>query len=68
MHVRNNFATDSVFDWLGDNMYSDETYGRDKDQELKRKAYNAARDDTHYATFGPVADPKIPTTGTWDGT
>lgn len=29
-------------------------------------AYNNARDDQYYSAFGPVAEPKIPTTGTWD--
>ncbi len=36
------------------------------DQDLKRAKYNAARDNQYYSTYGPVANPKIPTTGTWD--
>lgn len=62
-HFRDNFATRSVFNWLGDNIYADTN-----DMEQKRIAYNAARDDPFYAAFGPVAEPKVPTSGTWDGT
>jgi hypothetical protein len=47
--------------WLGDNMYFDTD-----DMENKRAAYNKARNDQYYSTYGPIAEPKIPTTGTWD--
>lgn len=60
-HVRENYATESVWNWLGDNMYSDTN-----DVQVKRKAYEGARNDKLYSKFGPVAEPKIPTTGTWD--
>jgi len=59
-HVRNTFQA-GVWNWLGDNMYMDTD-----DLDLKRTKYNAARDDQYYSAYGPVADPKIPTTGTWD--
>lgn len=49
-----------LFVWLGDNMYSDGT-----NMESKRVAYNAARDDVYYSTYGPPAEPKIPVVGTW---
>ena len=66
-HFRQEFvpksnSTETVWCWLGDNMYEDTN-----DMNRKREAYNAARDDIFYATSGPVAEPKIPTTGTWDG-
>jgi len=61
-HFRAHFnASHSLWNWLGDNMYADSNRMNDK-----RTAYNAARDDTFYAAYGPVAEPKIPTTGTWD--
>ena len=59
-HLRNTFQAE-LFMWLGDNMYADGT-----NLESKRKAYNAARDDTHYKTHGPPATPKIPVVATWD--
>ena len=57
-HFRNNFGTNSVFNWLGDNMYQDTN-----DSQAKRAAYEAARNHPYYAQYGPVAEPKIPTTG-----
>jgi hypothetical protein len=70
-HVRNELGYGSnnsndnngVWVWLGDNMYAD-TDNADR----KRLAYNTARNDPFYRQYGPVADPKIPTAGTWDGT
>ena len=59
-HVRTTFQA-GIWNWLGDNMYMDTD-----DQDLKRAKYNAARDNQYYSTYGPVANPKIPTTGTWD--
>lgn len=65
-HLRQEFVVSNsnttVWCWLGDNMYEDTN-----DMNRKREAYNAARNDIFYATSGPVAEPKIPTTGTWDG-
>ena len=49
---------DCVWNWLGDNMYDDTN-----DQQSKREAYNLARSDIHYSTYGPVGTPKIPVTG-----
>ena len=60
-HVRSLFGSNSVWVWLGDNMYRDTN-----DSQGKREGYNAARNDVYYSTYGPVAEPKIPTTGTWD--
>ena len=63
-HLREQFCIDPakcVWDWLGDNMYYDTS-----DMNLKRQAYNDARDDRYYSEYGPVAEPKIPTSGTWD--
>jgi hypothetical protein len=60
-HVRDNFGSLSVWNWLGDNIYADTT-----SMQTKRIAYNNARDDIYYSNYGPVAEPKIPTTGTWD--
>jgi len=60
-HVRNNFGSSSVWNWLGDNMYQDTN-----DSQAKRNAYNTARSNSYYTTYGPIAEPKIPTTGTWD--
>ena len=58
-HLR--FTTQAdLFVWLGDNMYADGV-----DMEAKRLAYNAARSDSFYSAYGPVAEPKIPVTGTW---
>lgn len=62
-HVRSTFGNDSAWVWLGDNMYADTD-----NQNTKRQAYNTARNDQYYSQYGPVANPKIPTTGTWDGT
>ena len=59
-HMRNTFQAD-LWLWLGDNSYSD---GRSL--ETKRERYNAARNDQYYRKHGPVAEPKIPVTGTWD--
>jgi len=59
-HMRNTFKAD-MWLWLGDNQYSD---GRSL--ETKRERYNAARNDRFYREYGPVAEPKIPVTGTWD--
>lgn len=58
-HMRNDISPD-LFVWLGDNMYMDGT-----NIEAKRVAYNTARDDVYYSTYGPPAEPKIPVTGTW---
>ena len=55
-----NFRPD-LFIWLGDNVYN---AGRNMDS--KRRAYNEGRDDLYYRLYGPVAEPKIPVTGTWD--
>ena len=60
-HVRTNYGSNAVWNWLGDNMYADTT-----NMGEKRQAYNAARDDAYYSAKGPPAIPKIPTTGTWD--
>jgi hypothetical protein len=62
-HVRNKLSVDSVWVWLGDNMYADTD-----NANTKRVAYNTARNNVYYSQYGPVAEPKIPTTGTWDGT
>ena len=61
-HVRNSLNTNSVWVWLGDNMYADTD-----NANTKRIAYNTACNDPYYSQYGPVANPKIPTTGTWDG-
>jgi hypothetical protein len=81
-HVRKSFEAD-VWNWLGDNVYSDSN-----SMEYKRIAYNSggihahalsksclcvyspscvatARENQIYQEFGPIAEPKIPTTGTW---
>lgn len=55
-----NFRPD-LFVWLGDNAYS-----RGTNMETKRRNYNLAREDRHYSSYGPVAEPRIPVTGTWD--
>ena len=60
-HVRDNFGSNSIWNWLGDNMYQDTN-----DSQAKRNAYNAARSNSYYTQYGPIAEPKIPTTGTWD--
>lgn len=58
-HVRSNFGGEgSIWNWLGDNMYGDTS-----DSQAKRDAYNCARGDSYYSQYGPVAEPKIPTTG-----
>jgi len=57
-----NFDAD-LFIWLGDNAYSSD---RGTDMSSKRRAYNEARTDPYYATYGPIADPRVPVTGTWD--
>jgi len=59
-HMRNTFRAD-LWLWLGDNQYSDGT-----SLETKRERYNAARNDQFYSEYGPVAEPNIPVTGTWD--
>jgi len=59
-HVRETFQAD-VWNWLGDNMYSDSN-----SMEDKRNAYNEVRENSIYQNFGPLANPKIPVTGTWD--
>jgi hypothetical protein len=33
--------------------------------DVKREAYNEARDNVYYQTHGPVAEPKIPVMATW---
>lgn len=59
-HVRSTFQAD-VWNWLGDNIYSDGT-----NMERKRQQYNKAKNDQFYSSVGPIASPKIPVTGTWD--
>ncbi len=34
--------------------------------EYKRTQYNAAKEDQYYSSDGPIGEPKIPVTGTWD--
>ena len=58
-HMRQTYSPD-LWMWLGDNMYAD-----GMDMNAKRIAYNNARKDPYYSTYGPVADPKIPTMATW---
>ena len=58
-HMREVFQPD-LWVWLGDNAYAD-----GEDIEVKRATYNANKQDLYYAQYGPVADPKIPVTGTW---
>jgi len=61
-HVRTNFGSShSVWNWLGDNMYEDS-----ENSQQKRFAYYQARTHPYYVNYGPVAEPKIPVTGTWD--
>ena len=62
-YLRDPFCKDNTcaWAWLGDNMYFDTN-----NMGIKRVAYNRARNDQFYSAFGPVAEPKIPTTGTWD--
>jgi len=69
-HFRENFGHDnntnnahssSIWNWLGDSMYEDTN-----DSQKKRRSYNAVRADEYYSQYGPVAYPKIPTTGIWD--
>mmetsp|Transcript_33855 Transcript_33855/g.49377 ORF Transcript_33855/g.49377 Transcript_33855/m.49377 type:complete len:733 (-) Transcript_33855:349-2547(-) len=62
-YLREDYCTDGqcVWAWLGDNMYMDSN-----NMDHKRNAYNAARNDQYYSSMGPIADPKIPVTGTWD--
>jgi len=61
-HFRANFnASHSLWNWLGDNMCANSNQMNDK-----CTACDAAHDNTHCAACGPVADPKIPATGTWD--
>lgn len=62
-YLRDPFCKDNTcaWAWLGDNMYFDTD-----NMENKRLAYNKARNDQYYSAYGPVAEPKIPTTGTWD--
>lgn len=62
-YLRDPFCKDHscAWAWLGDNMYFDTD-----NMDDKRQAYNDARNDVFYSTYGPVAEPKIPTTGTWD--
>lgn len=59
-HVKSDFGAD-VWSWLGDNTYSD-----GKDMEYKRTKYNEGKENTIYSTAGPIANPKIAVTGTWD--
>jgi hypothetical protein len=33
--------------------------------DVKRAAYNEARNDPYYVAHGPVAEPKIPVMATW---
>jgi len=46
---------------LGDNVYN-----AGRDMEAKRRGYHEGRADPPYRLYGPVADPPIPVTGTWD--
>ena len=58
-HVRSFCGNgDCIWNWLGDNVYMDTN-----DSLSKRNAYNAARNNGYYSTYGPVGTPKIPTTG-----
>lgn len=59
-HVRHTFQAD-VWSWLGDNAYSDGS-----DMEYKRNKYNEGKENEFYASSGPIGEPKIPVTGTWD--
>lgn len=59
-HVRGEFGAD-VWSWLGDNTYSD-----GNDMEYKRTKYNEGKGNAFYTSAGPIADPKISVTGTWD--
>mmetsp|Transcript_8535 Transcript_8535/g.14167 ORF Transcript_8535/g.14167 Transcript_8535/m.14167 type:complete len:749 (-) Transcript_8535:122-2368(-) len=59
-HMRQTFQPD-LWVWLGDNAYAD-----GEDLERKRSAYNLGKSDPFYKEHGPLAEPKIPVTGTWD--
>mmetsp|Transcript_28009 Transcript_28009/g.32651 ORF Transcript_28009/g.32651 Transcript_28009/m.32651 type:complete len:798 (+) Transcript_28009:25-2418(+) len=59
-HMRNTFQAD-LWNWLGDNIYADGT-----SMEYKRTQYNAAKEDQYYSNEGPIGEPKIAVTGTWD--
>jgi hypothetical protein len=58
-HMRQTFQPD-LWVWLGDNVYAD-----GEDMERKRMAYNLGKSDPFYRDHGPMAEPKIPVTGTW---
>ena len=58
-HMREVFQPD-LWVWLGNNAFAD-----GEDIEVKRATYNANKQDLYYPQYGPVAKPKIPTTGTW---
>jgi hypothetical protein len=58
-HMRNIFQPD-LWVWLGDNVYAD-----GQDIALKRNTYNANKNDQYYLNHGPLAEPRIPVTGTW---
>ena len=58
-HMREVFQPD-LWVWLGNNAFAD-----GEDIEVKRATYNANKQDLYYSQYGPVAKPKIPTTGTW---
>lgn len=59
-HMRNVFQPD-LWLWVGDVTFAD-----GESMEVKRMGYTASKDDPHYLTFGPMAEPKIPVTGVWD--
>lgn len=41
-------------------------YKTGTDMNYKRIAYNDAKEDIYYSSYGPIGEPKIPVTGTWD--
>jgi alkaline phosphatase D len=59
-HMRNVFQPD-LWLWVGDATFAD-----GESMEVKRSGYTASKEDPHYLTFGPLAEPKIPVTGVWD--
>ena len=60
-HVREIFETD-LWVWVGNAIM--EADGEMMD--AKRANYNANKEDEYYARYGPLKEPKIPVTGTWD--
>lgn len=60
-HVRNVFEA-QLWVWLGNVINESDGVNLD----AKRRNYRYNKEDEYYTSVGPLAEPKIPVTGTWD--